>query len=174
MVAAADAGETVGLDGLWRQSPSHGRWRRRLALTPASTYESNRFAGMVISAEAPVFADGASAKDARKKALQSRGCSVASSPRNSEIPFEQGSSRFCRRKNCRAPPQPYINPGLAEVSKRVADVTAPLQPVKNIDRYRRRRCFALRELGDFYSIIQLVILSEAAWCIWNDHCLSYQ
>ena len=41
---------------------------RLLALTPASTSEPPRFEEMVIGDEAAVFADGAYAKDARKKA----------------------------------------------------------------------------------------------------------
>jgi len=46
---------------------------RHLALTAASVSESNRFEEMVRGDEAAVFADGAYAKDARKKALRSRG-----------------------------------------------------------------------------------------------------
>jgi transposase, IS5 family len=46
---------------------------RRLALTSARTSESHLFEGMVIGDEAAVFADGAYAKDARKKALRRRG-----------------------------------------------------------------------------------------------------
>jgi hypothetical protein len=128
---------------------------------------------MVIGAEAPVFADGAYAKDARKKALRGRGCSVASSPRNSEIPLRR-AHRFSKGAKLPRTPQPCINPGLTEVSKRVADVTAPLQPVKNIDRYGRRQCYGSRGLGGFSSIIPAVILSEAGRCSWNDHCLDYQ
>src|SRR4030042_1151790 len=52
----------------------HGRGLiRRLALTPASGAESHLFEEMVIGDEAAVFADGAYAKDARKKALRGRG-----------------------------------------------------------------------------------------------------
>ena len=50
---------------------------RHLALTAASVSESHRFEEMVRGDEAAVFADGAYAKDARKKALRSRGCSGA-------------------------------------------------------------------------------------------------
>ena len=46
---------------------------RHLALTAASVSESHRFDEMVRGDEAAVFADGAYAKDARKKALRSRG-----------------------------------------------------------------------------------------------------
>jgi IS5 family transposase len=55
---------------------------RRLALTPASTSESRLFEEMVIGDEAAVFADGAYAKDARKKALRGRGvfCGIINRP----------------------------------------------------------------------------------------------
>jgi IS5 family transposase len=55
---------------------------RRLALTSARTSESNLFEGMVIGDEAAVFADGAYAKDARKKALRGRGvfCGIINRP----------------------------------------------------------------------------------------------
>jgi IS5 family transposase len=55
---------------------------RRLALTPASTSESRRFEEMVMGDEAAVFADGAYAKDARKRALRSRGvfCGIINRP----------------------------------------------------------------------------------------------
>ena len=55
---------------------------RRLALTPASTSESRLFDEMVIGDEAAVFADGAYAKDARKKALRGRGvfCGIINRP----------------------------------------------------------------------------------------------
>jgi transposase, IS5 family len=51
---------------------------RHLALTAASVSESSRFEEMVMGDEAAVFADGAYAKYARKQALRSRGCCVAS------------------------------------------------------------------------------------------------
>jgi len=70
-----------------------------------------------------------------------------------------GLIAFLKAQNCRAPsPQPCINPGFAESSKRVADVTAPLHPVKNVDRCRRPRCSASWELGGFSSNIPAVIL----------------
>jgi IS5 family transposase len=55
---------------------------RRLALTAASVSESHRFEEMVRGDEAAVFADGAYAKDARKKALRSRGvfCGIINRP----------------------------------------------------------------------------------------------
>ncbi len=55
---------------------------RRLALTSARTSESQLFQGMVIGDEAAVFADGAYAKDARKKALRGRGvfCGIINRP----------------------------------------------------------------------------------------------
>jgi IS5 family transposase len=55
---------------------------RHLALTAASVSESNRFEEMVRGDEAAVFADGAYAKDARKKSLRSRGvfCGIINRP----------------------------------------------------------------------------------------------
>jgi transposase, IS5 family len=55
---------------------------RHLALTAASVSESARFEEMVRGDEAAVFADGAYAKDARKKALRSRGvfCGIINRP----------------------------------------------------------------------------------------------
>ena len=55
---------------------------RRLALTAASVSESHQFEEMVIGDEAAVFADGAYAKDARKKALRGRGvyCGIINRP----------------------------------------------------------------------------------------------
>ncbi len=55
---------------------------RRLALTPASVSESHLFEEMVSGDEAAVFADGAYAKDARKKALRRRGvfCGIINRP----------------------------------------------------------------------------------------------
>jgi IS5 family transposase len=55
---------------------------RRLALTSARTSESHLFEGMVIGDEAAVFADGAYAKDARKRALRGRGvfCGIINRP----------------------------------------------------------------------------------------------
>ena len=55
---------------------------RHLALTAASVSESHRFDEMVRGDEAAVFADGAYAKDARKKALRSRGvfCGIINRP----------------------------------------------------------------------------------------------
>jgi transposase, IS5 family len=55
---------------------------RHLALTPASVSESHLFEEMVIGDEAAVFADGAYAKDARKKALRRRGmfCGIINRP----------------------------------------------------------------------------------------------
>ena len=55
---------------------------RHLALTAASVSESHRFEEMVRGDEAAVFADGAYAKDARKKALRSRGvfCGIINRP----------------------------------------------------------------------------------------------
>lgn len=55
---------------------------RHLALTAASVSESHRFEEMVIGDEAAVFADGAYAKDARKKALRGRGvfCGIINRP----------------------------------------------------------------------------------------------
>jgi len=55
---------------------------RRLALTAASVSESHWFEEMVIGDEAAVFADGAYAKDARKKALRGRGvfCGIINRP----------------------------------------------------------------------------------------------
>jgi IS5 family transposase len=55
---------------------------RHPALTAASVTESHRFEEMVRGDEAGVFADGASAKDARKKALRSRGifCGIINRP----------------------------------------------------------------------------------------------
>ena len=55
---------------------------RHLVLTAASVSESNRFEEMVMGDEAAVFADGAYAKDARKKALRSRGifCDIINRP----------------------------------------------------------------------------------------------
>ena len=55
---------------------------RRLALTAASISESYMFEEMVIGDEAAVFADGAYAKDARKKALRGRGvfCGIINRP----------------------------------------------------------------------------------------------
>jgi len=55
---------------------------RHLALTPASTSESRLFEKMVRGDEAAVFADGAYAKDARKKALRGRGmfCGIINRP----------------------------------------------------------------------------------------------
>ncbi|MCJ7819490.1 MAG: hypothetical protein MUP25_06700, partial [Syntrophales bacterium] len=46
---------------------------RHLALTAARVSEPHRFEEMVMGDETVVFADGAYAKDARKKALRSRG-----------------------------------------------------------------------------------------------------
>jgi IS5 family transposase len=55
---------------------------RHLALTAASVAESHQFEAMVRGDEAAVFADGAYAKDARKKALRSRGvfCGIINRP----------------------------------------------------------------------------------------------
>jgi IS5 family transposase len=55
---------------------------RRLALTAASISESHLFEEMVIGDEAAVFADGAYAKDARKRTLRSRGvfCGIINRP----------------------------------------------------------------------------------------------
>jgi IS5 family transposase len=55
---------------------------RHLALTSASVSESHRFEEMVRGDEAAVFADGAYAKDARKKALRNRGifCGIINRP----------------------------------------------------------------------------------------------
>ena len=55
---------------------------RRLALTSVRTSGSHLFEGMVIGDEAAVFADGAYAKDARKKALRGRGvfCGIINRP----------------------------------------------------------------------------------------------
>ena len=55
---------------------------RHLALTAASVSESHRFEEMVRGDEAAVFADGAYAKDARKKSLRGRGvfCGIINRP----------------------------------------------------------------------------------------------
>jgi transposase, IS5 family len=55
---------------------------RRLALTAANVSESHLFEDMVAGDEAAVFADGAYAKDARKKALRDRGifCGIINRP----------------------------------------------------------------------------------------------
>ena len=55
---------------------------RHLALTAASVSEAHLFEGMVRGDEAAVFADGAYCKDARKKALRSRGvfCGIINRP----------------------------------------------------------------------------------------------
>jgi len=55
---------------------------RRLALTAANVSESHLFEDMVVGDEAAVFADGAYAKDARKKALRGRGifCGIINRP----------------------------------------------------------------------------------------------
>jgi IS5 family transposase len=55
---------------------------RRLALTAASISESHLFEAMVIGDETAVFADGAYAKDARKKALRGQGvfCGIINRP----------------------------------------------------------------------------------------------
>jgi IS5 family transposase len=55
---------------------------RHLALTAASVSESHLFEEMVIGDEAAVFADGAYAKDARKRALRGQGvfCGIINRP----------------------------------------------------------------------------------------------
>jgi transposase, IS5 family len=68
---------------------------RRMALTSARTSESHLFEGMVIGDEAAVFADGAYAKDARKKALRRRGvfCGIINRPRRYRPITEQQKRR---------------------------------------------------------------------------------
>jgi IS5 family transposase len=66
-----------------------------LALTSARTSESHLFEGMVIGDEAAVFADGAYAKDARKRTLRGRGvfCGIINRPWRYRPITEQQKSR---------------------------------------------------------------------------------